>query len=62
MIAVVTGMGCDGAVQPLPEAEFVAGRRERHIPVRNTWYAMVGAYEPTAMARHVPFGEVARMR
>lgn len=26
-----------------------------------TWYAMVGAYEPTAMVRHVPFGEVARM-
>lgn len=61
VIAAVEGMACGGAFYLLSEAEFVIAADGATFFDPHTSYGMVSAYESTAMAQRMPYGEAARM-
>ncbi|MEU8589145.1 enoyl-CoA hydratase/isomerase family protein [Streptomyces sp. NPDC048664] len=61
VIAAVCGMACGGAFYLLGECEFIVADTSATFFDPHTTYGMVSAYESTAMAQRMPYGEAARM-
>lgn len=61
VIAAVNGMACGGAFYLLGEADFIIASEHATFFDPHLTYGMPAVYEPMAMMRRMPFGEVMRM-
>ncbi|HET8930981.1 MAG TPA: enoyl-CoA hydratase/isomerase family protein [Acidimicrobiales bacterium] len=61
VIAAVNGMACGGAFYLLGEADFIIAADHATFFDPHLTYGMPAVYEPMAMMRRMPFGEVMRM-
>lgn len=61
VIAAVNGMACGGAFYLLGEVDFIIAAEHATFFDPHLTYGMPAVYEPLAMMRRMPFGEVMRM-
>lgn len=61
VIGAVNGMACGGAFYLLGECDFLIAAEHATFFDPHVTYAMPAVYEPMAMMRRMPFGEVMRM-
>lgn len=61
VIAAVNGMACGGAFYLLGEVDFIIASCDATFFDPHLTYGMPAVYEPMAMMRRMPFGELMRM-